>query len=442
MRIQPIFLLLVIASFSACSPGKNAGKSARAIFLDNPELKTAHIGISIYDPSTGSYVYDYQGDHYFVPASNTKLLMCYAAMKYLGDSLEGWAVHETPEDLYILPKGDPTFLHPDFPGQAFFQFLTSTHKNIQLITNSKDRFEAYGSGWAWNDYLADYMPQRSRFDIYGNVVTFEASGDQLRAFPPVLKPPYLSEPISQTPNFNRKFSVSRLKEKNLFSFKPSAQDFKKQQVPFITDPMDTVQMRFLLDTLHMGMDDWRNRIKVIDIPFLKPVFTQPVDSLLKVTMHRSDNFFAEQTLLMVSEKLLGYMSDARVIDSLLSTDYKDMPQRPKWVDGSGLSRYNLVTPRDFVFVLNKMKNEFDWKRITAILPTGGTGTFSNFYKSYAGRFYGKTGTLSNQVAMSGYIQSRSGKWLICSVLVNNTMAPAANVRKAVEQFVTGVAERY
>ena len=86
------------------------------------------------------------------------------------------------------------------------------------------------------------------------------------------------------------------------------------------------------------------------------IHSQPTDSLLKPMMHRSDNFFAEQSLLMVSNKVLGVMNDEKIIDTLLKTDFKDLPQKPGWVDGSGLSRYNLFTPQDFVFIFNKMKN--------------------------------------------------------------------------------------
>ena len=71
---------------------------------------------------------------------------------------------------------------------------------------------------------------------------------------------------------------------------------------------------------------------------------------VKTMMHRSDNFFAEQSLLMVSNKLLDVMNDEKIIDTLLKTDFKDLPQKPGWVDGSGLSQYNLFTPQDFVTI--------------------------------------------------------------------------------------------
>jgi D-alanyl-D-alanine carboxypeptidase/D-alanyl-D-alanine-endopeptidase (penicillin-binding protein 4) len=159
-------------------------------------------------------------------------------------------------------------------------------------------------------------------------------------------------------------------------------------------------------------------------------------------MHRSDNFFAEQTLLMVSNERLGYMNDEKIIDTLLKTDFKDLPQKPRWVDGSGLSRYNLFTPQDFVAILNKMKNEFGMDRIKVILATGGEGTISSYYKADSGYIYGKTGTLSGVVAFSGFLYTKKGKLLIFSTLVNNHNASATEVRRAVEKFLQGIRNKY
>jgi D-alanyl-D-alanine carboxypeptidase/D-alanyl-D-alanine-endopeptidase (penicillin-binding protein 4) len=159
-------------------------------------------------------------------------------------------------------------------------------------------------------------------------------------------------------------------------------------------------------------------------------------------MHRSDNFFAEQTLLMASNEHLGYMSDEKIIDTILNFDLKDVPQRPRWVDGSGLSRYNLFTPQSFVYILNKIKNEFGWERIKNILPTGGTGTLSSYYKNDSGYIYAKTGTLSNNCALSGYLITKKGKILIFSVLANNYITNSVPVKKAVEQFLLAIRENY
>ncbi len=159
-------------------------------------------------------------------------------------------------------------------------------------------------------------------------------------------------------------------------------------------------------------------------------------------MHRSDNFYAEQTLLMVSNERLGYMSDARIIDTLLKTDLKDLPQKPHWVDGSGLSRYNLFSPHDFIWILNQLRNEFPWQRITTIFATGSNGTLASYFKSDSGYIYAKTGTLSGHVALSGYLITKKGKTLIFSVLVNNHQTTVATVRTAVAKFVQKLREDY
>jgi D-alanyl-D-alanine carboxypeptidase/D-alanyl-D-alanine-endopeptidase (penicillin-binding protein 4) len=159
-------------------------------------------------------------------------------------------------------------------------------------------------------------------------------------------------------------------------------------------------------------------------------------------MHRSDNFFAEQTLLMASNEHLGYMNDEKIIDTILNTDLKDVPQRPKWVDGSGLSRYNLFTPKSLVYILNKMQHEFGFNRMKTILPTGGEGTLSSYYKKDAGFIYAKTGTLSNNCAISGYLITNKGKLLIFSILANNYITGATPIRRAAERFLEGIREKY
>ena len=168
------------------------------------------------------------------------------------------------------------------------------------------------------------------------------------------------------------------------------------------------------------------------------MYSQPTDSMLKPLMHRSDNFFAEQTLLMVSDKLLGIMNDERIIDTLLKSDFNDLPQKPNWVDGSGLSHYNLFSPKDFVMILNKMKNEFGLERIKNILATGGTGTIRNYYKADSGFIYAKTGTLSGVVALSGFLYTKKNKLLIFTTLVNNHNTSSIVIRKAIEKFIKEV----
>ena len=433
-------LLIINCSFlilTSCSIQQKISKSAKQVINDS-SLVAAHLGISIYEPASGKYWYNYQGDKYFVPASNTKLPTCYAAMKYLGDSLVGfrWDIRDTM--ITILPSGDPSFLHPDFSSARAIQLIKG-YKNISLLANGY--FEnRLGSGWTWDDYEETYMAERSAFPLYGNVVKFYLKDDQVKAMPPTFE-----KMISQSSNKNLKgMRVHRPMESNEFSISPG--ESKTVSITFRTYEgsfplwLPALQAALLMDTLHIpaSVGGYSGESPA----GLKVFHSQATDSLLKPMMHRSDNFFAEQSLLMVSNERLRVMNDEKIIDTLLKTDLKDLPQKPRWVDGSGLSRYNLFTPQDFVAILNKMKKEFGMERIKVILPTGGTGTISNYYKADSNYIFGKTGTLSGVVAFSGFLYTKKGKLLIFSTLVNNHQASSTAVRRAVEKFIQGIREKY
>ncbi|MBK8606600.1 MAG: D-alanyl-D-alanine carboxypeptidase [Chitinophagaceae bacterium] len=164
------YSLLILTS---CSVTKQIAQSAKEDVLDAKALQTAHVGISIFDPSTNKYLYNYQGDKYFVPASNTKLPTCYAAMKYLGDSLVSFLIKETEEEIRVKACGDPSFLNDEFTSQPILQYLKASDKKIVFEYNLKDKIEKYGSGWSWNDYEDYYMAERTAMPVYGNIISFE-----------------------------------------------------------------------------------------------------------------------------------------------------------------------------------------------------------------------------------------------------------------------------
>lgn len=426
--------LLIITS---CSVQQKISRSARQLVLKDSSLLTAHVGISIYDPAADKYWYNYNGEKYFVPASNTKIPTCYAAMKYLGDSLVGLKYALVDGAYLIEATGDPTFLHPNFKVHRAFDFIKNkvdSLRNVDMVSTNWES-KPWGSGWSWNDYLEPYMAERSPFPIYGNIAHFKLVGQNIKS-----NSKFFDIKWNDLFRFTDSFSITRGLNDNEFDVNYARNKFTEDQIPFKTFGYH-VAIDLIDDTLN-------SKPGVREAPFtylpnnFKTIHSQPTDSLLKPMMHRSDNFFAEQSLLMVSNEMLGVMNDEKIIDTLLKTDFKDLPQKPRWADGSGLSRYNLFSPQDFIFILNKMKNEFGMERIKIILPTGGTGTISSYYKADSNYIFAKTGTLGGVVALSGYIYTKKGKLLIFSTLINNHQATSAAVRRAVEKFIQGIRNKY
>lgn len=236
---------------------------------------------------------------------------------------------------------------------------------------------------------------------------------------------------------SKQFYVLRNRDENVFTITEGVEKRKEQWVPFVTNGVQSA-IELLRDTIGKEI---KLTERTVSEPFTT-IYSRRLDSVLKPMMHRSDNFFAEQLLLMVSDRKLGLFSDEKIIDTLVATDLRGMPQAPSWADGSGLSRYNLFSPRDFVWILGQMKNAFGMDRIKEIFPTGGTGTLSNYYKKEKGYLFAKTGSLSGVLALSGFLYTKKNKLLIFSVIINNYIGGNTAARKKVEQFLEGVREKY
>ena len=148
-------------------------------------------------------------------------------------------------------------------------------------------------------------------------------------------------------------------------------------------------------------------------------------------MYNSNNFFAEQLLLMVSEEKTGILNDEAAIDTVA----KHLKSKVVWVDGSGLSRYNLFTPDAFVEILDSMRVEFGMERVKGIFPTGDSGTLKDYYVTDNGKIYAKTGSMSGVLALSGFVYGKNKRLLIFSVLVNNYTGLSRDGRRTIERFI-------
>jgi D-alanyl-D-alanine carboxypeptidase/D-alanyl-D-alanine-endopeptidase (penicillin-binding protein 4) len=168
------------------------------------------------------------------------------------------------------------------------------------------------------------------------------------------------------------------------------------------------------------------------------------DTLYRYFLQESDNFIGEQLLILCSDKQFGFLDPDKFItfakDSLLA----DLPQKPVWVDGSGLSRYNLFSPNDMIFILKKLLTMIPQERLFSLLPAGGvSGTISESYKGLGKPFvFAKTGSLANNHCLSGYLVTNSGKVLVFSFMNNHFVEGSAVVRKEMNKILTFLRDNF
>jgi D-alanyl-D-alanine carboxypeptidase/D-alanyl-D-alanine-endopeptidase (penicillin-binding protein 4) len=169
----------------------------------------------------------------------------------------------------------------------------------------------------------------------------------------------------------------------------------------------------------------------------------PQDSVFKVMMQESDNFLAEQLLLQVAGVLTDTLNTTYATDTLQYYLNQFLPDSAIWVDGSGLSRYNMITPRSVVRLWQELIGMFGEERLKSILATGGkSGTIENWYAADPPFIYGKTGTLRHNHNLSGMLIAKSGKTLLFSLMHNHYPTSTTEVKEEMDRILRMIYEKY
>ncbi|WP_400193940.1 D-alanyl-D-alanine carboxypeptidase/D-alanyl-D-alanine-endopeptidase [Hymenobacter sp. B81] len=404
----------------------------------SPVLRQHHAGLQLSYVATGQSLLSWHADKYFVPASTHKLLTLYAALRILGDSVPSLRYQVRGDTLLVRGTGDPTLLHGDVPSARAYQFMQRWPGPLRLAPTPYAE-SAYGPGWPWDDYPYYFQPERGGFPIYGHTVRFYARQPG-RA--PVVQPRWFRPLVQAAPaGATSPDHVLREPEANRYTWFAAPRAWVDES-PFRTSP--ALLLTLLRDTLHRDVQPGRWRPQPGSPG--RTLYGLPVDSLLRRMVRVSDNLLAEQTLLLCAAQL-GHdtLSAARVMAHVRRQGWlRPLPDSVAWVDGSGLSRLNLNTPRNQVALLRQLHQLVPEPRLLSLLAAGGgQGTLRRAYRSPDKKpwLWGKTGTLSNNHNLCGFVRTRSGQLLAFSFLNNNHLAGTEAVRREMERLLTLVRER-
>jgi serine-type D-Ala-D-Ala carboxypeptidase/endopeptidase (penicillin-binding protein 4) len=164
-----------------------------------------------------------------------------------------------------------------------------------------------------------------------------------------------------------------------------------------------------------------------DATELASVDSPPMERLIRLTNKPSDNFFAETLLKDLARQAGGVGTTAR--GARVATSFaRGLGARPRLVDGSGLSRGNRASPYSIVRLLSAMYRRVDYDPfVDSLAIAGSDGTlFDRMERGPAHRHcVGKTGTLSNVSALSGYCEAFSGDNYAYSILMNGVYPTSA-----------------
>ncbi len=435
-RFFQVFLSVLLL-FSSCAPTKFLidKKPLYGYFETNPVFRESHTGLMVYDLEEKSSVFEYNAQKHFTPASNTKLLTYLAITKTLEDHIPSLEYCEGNDTLYFTGTGDPTFLYSSVDQGETIDFLKS-HLNKLGYTEKPMKGQRFGPGWSWDDYPYSYSAEKSSFPIYGNVVTFRK--DSLNNLLKII-PNYFEDNVSVIQDQSLpSYQVHRNEFDNAFMLKFHGKSIQiDDEIPFIYS--SGLFIKLLSDTLN------RPVYLVNKFPGcpVKTRFSVPTDSVSKKILSDSDNFLAEQMLLVISNQFGDTLDSKKTIDFMMKNHLSELENEIYWVDGSGLSRYNQVTPHAIVLILEELFNRIPKNRLFTLLPeSGNTGTLKTSFPELTGKIHAKTGSMSHVYNLSGFLETKSGKILLFSFMNNNFNVSFNELKMEMERVLSVFVNEY
>lgn len=421
-----VLLLAIILTLSSCSSTRlNQVTKQIQSELESGVYSNQFTGLLVVDSQTKDTIIAKNPAKYFIPASTIKLFTFYSANKVLPKKVPSLKYVESKDSIYIEGTGDPSWLHPYFKDSTALGFLRKTNKTIVLYLNNFDD-EKYGPGWAWEDYQYYFSPELGSIPLYGNVLTVYESNSLI-----VTPPEFISSIKRGKSNQLRLRTIA----KNEFLIPKILRD--TLQIPFITS--NELTKKLLQKNLN-------KKVVLSHISKNTPkkiLYGIRTDSIVKRMLYESDNFLAEQLMLNASSSLSDSLSFITIRDHILENYLSKLKQKPRWVDGSGLSRYNLFTPESMVTVLQKLYNEVDKERLFKLLPAwDSNGTVLKPKQTEEYFIFAKSGSMGNTYNLSGYLKTKSNKLFFFSFMNNHHMRYSKEVRNAMYSTLLRIHETY
>lgn len=453
MKLQISLLFLLLLSISGRAQSRI--DSLMNELLQTGFLRTSEVGISVFDLTSDSVLYRYQAEKRYHPASSGKLLTCITALDLLKAdySVTTTLCHDgTVHDgtlrgnLYVVGGFDSEFGQTDMA--QFAQLLSrqgihTVEGQIYGDLSMKDTLP-YGTGWCWDDALSDYQPVLSPLPYHKGYLTLRVipsrrgEAAQIKVTPGTS--PYRIDNRTRTNDGKAgPFSVTR----DLFSSSDLitvAGNITKERTETLTVPRphDLFMAAFLQQLEengigHAGFAGYREcpLDKYTSIGYLQ----RPLDELIRRTLKVSDNLTAEAVFYQLAARRKGGRNasaedaisaiHALMLDLGIDADEYDI------ADGSGLSRYNYISPDVLVgFLRYAAHRQPIMDVLYTALPVAGTdGTLRNRMKD--GPAYGnvraKTGTITGASSLAGYFTASNGH-LIAFAVINQNMKNGKDAR--------------
>lgn len=479
-----VLQLVLLLSIAVPIPAETLAKRLQEIVDDDTATSQTFVGVVVARADTGEALYERFANNLFTPASNGKLYTSAHALDHYGPDhrfvtqLEGHGRKEGNRltgFVRLQPGGDPVLESMDLRSmtrRAREQWGITSVDNVLQVGHSKYIGRKKGPGWMWDDEPYTFNVTMDDIMVDFNVlkvrVEYNDGDPAARLVPPSDYPPIVtmrgrkdSVAVSREPFTDVIRVTIPLKENPPSGLDEDSIDFRppgNEVIPFeaveetltMNNPSQWVRemMRQMFAKEGIGFQGAQIAIPRPEEQ-LEPImhYSPPLIEILARFNKPSENAIGEMLFIDLAIEKTGKPSDysdgARVLREWLENEVGLADNAFRLVDGSGLSRYNLITPSGTVTLLLHMWNHPNRVAYVQSLPIAGVdGTLSYRMKGTPaqGRVYAKTGTMSGVSCLSGYVHTNDGQWLAFSILTNGYVGSSAPARSLQDRLCIAMAE--
>lgn len=446
--ISLLFLfMLTLSSASAESVSRT---------LSSLGVNKSAVSVSIKNVKSNSSPYTLNERVPRLPASTLKLLTISAAYDVLGaDYVYKTSLYKsTNNDLYLKLSGDPLLTTSDLEkllGTAKSKNILEP-KGFYIDDTAFDNVE-WGEGWQWDDELSPYMPRFSIYNINNNLSKIEIAPTTPGAPAQItVKPFYPYAFVNQVVSAlkgqdNVKIMKSDIIAPNMLSLQGVVTKRVNITLP-VLNPKMSFRLR-LEDAIRAKKLEYYSNISNATMPkeniYLVDVVTHDIGSLLPLIYKQSNNLVAE-TLFKTAGSV--YASDVASAQNSLEmlNSYIDSiglnKDDIKVVDGSGVSKNNLMTSKFMVEFLSYKAAQEDFEHFKNLFPQPGEGTLRNRMLYFKDCLRAKTGTLSDASAIAGYITTKRGNLYAFDIMINDPKTSGDDKKNIEEQILRAIYVNY
>lgn len=432
--------------------------SAVNAVTNRAQFNRTHWGVLVQNLGSPQTLYSQNASKYFTPASVTKLMTTAAALQALSPNYRiRTSVYGSGNGVVqVVGRGDPSLKNEQLELLAKQLQQKGIRRVNKLIGNdSYFKGEAVEPSWMWEDVQFYYGAPVNSLMLNENAAV-------IRLFPQRVGRPLLlkwDNPIdasgwkvvNQTvtaPKGTKKYiEVKRdLKGQILYLKGQLAEDSRPDITAIaVFDPIQNFLQHFRQSLGKQGISvagAYRGTPKTTGRE-LAAVQSPPLSELIAETNINSNNVYAEALLKALATKKPLERNETTVdagLEVMKSTLARIgvNPETYKLVDGSGLSRKDLISPQALVQTLQGMARSPYDQVFRASLPVAGkNGTLKYRFKDIApeGLVQAKTGTMTGVITLAGYVNAPNYGPVVFSIMVNQTEQPIRTVRSAIDEIV-------